>query len=104
MVLEARPQLLDRVQVRGIWRQVCQLDCAVLAGHVRAHLAAAVSLEAIPEDQQRLLQVSAHYLQELNDFWRVDRPFVQAKAVVGQTQTGCHRQLLPLEVAVDHRC
>src|ERR1700738_5121835 len=55
--LEPSPQVFDGVQVRCVRRQECDLDVSGQAVQILAHQTTAMRLQAIPDDQQRLLQV-----------------------------------------------
>src|SRR2546425_690790 len=52
MVLPVRPQVLDRVQFRSVGRQKLQPQAPALLAHEVPHHSAAVTPQAIPDDQQ----------------------------------------------------
>ena len=59
MSLEPSPQVLHWIEVGRVGRQERHLDFAVGGIEVLAHELAAVRLESVPDDQQRLL-LDAH--------------------------------------------
>lgn len=104
MMLPVRPEILDRVQLRRIWRQELQLDATALACDVVAHQPAAVRLQAIPDDQQLSpVQVPSQCLQEGDDLGRANRSRHQLEIDVPEADTGHCRQLLPGEAVLQHR-
>src|SRR5664280_3624165 len=66
MTLEPSPQEFDGVQVRRVRRQERHLHGTLGAVQVLAYELAAMSLQTVPDDQQRLAQVSAQRLEELD--------------------------------------
>ena len=77
MSFEPCPEVLDRIEVRRIRRQEGDLDVSVQAIEVLSHQTTAMSLQAIPDDQQRLLQVSLERFEEFDDLFLLDAAFVQ---------------------------
>lgn len=64
--LEPCPQELHRIEIGRVRRQERHLDLAVGGVEILAHEPAAVRLEPVPDDQQRLLQVRSERLEELD--------------------------------------
>ena len=67
MAFEPGPQILDRIQVRRVRWQEGDLDVPVQAVQIFAHQATAMSPQAIPDNQQQLLQASLERLEEFDD-------------------------------------
>src|SRR5450755_364648 len=65
MPLEPSPQEFDGVQVGRVRRQERHLHGAIGGVEVFAHELAAVGLQTVPDDQQRLPQVGAQRLEKL---------------------------------------
>src|ERR1019366_338703 len=103
MTLEPSPQEFDGVQVRRVRRQERHLHGTLGAVQVLAYELAAMSLQTVPDDQQRLAQVSAQRLEELDVLLFLDRAFVQAEQKVRSTQPGDDGDVGPVEVELDDR-
>src|SRR5882672_5339501 len=103
MPLEPGPQELDRIQVRRVRRQERHLDGAIGGVQVVAHELAAMRLQPVPDDQQRLLQVGAQRLEELDVLLFLDRAFVQTEQAVGAAESGDDGDVRPVEVELDDR-
>lgn len=88
MALEPGPQVLDGIEVWSIRRRVRQLDPAARAGHVLVHQSAAVSLQAVQDNQQRSFQMLPQRSQELDEMRRADRPLVKEEQTVDQALVG----------------
>mgnify|MGYP003347367549 CR=1 FL=1 len=68
MPLEPGPQIFHRIQIGRVRRQEGELNVSVECVQVVANEAAVVGAGAIPDDQQRLLQVILERLEELDQF------------------------------------
>jgi len=60
-------------------------------------------LQAVPDDQQPLLQVRSQRLEELDVLFFFDRAFVQPEQAVRARQPGDDRDVRPVEVELDDR-
>src|SRR5690606_8282409 len=94
-------QVLDRIQIGRIRRQVGDLDLSVQAVEVLAHEAAAMCSQTVPDDQQRLLQVRLQGLEKVDDLLLLDTSLVQSKQAVGAGESGDHQDVVPVEVELD---
>ena len=103
MPFEPRPQILDRIHVRRVRRQECDLDVCGQAVQALPHQTTAVRLQAIPDDQQRLLQVGLERLEEFDDLLLLDTALVQPEQAVGTRQASDDRDMVPVEVKLDDR-
>src|ERR1700758_4892897 len=72
VALQPGPQGFDRVHVRRVRRQERDLDVSIQAVQVLAHQTTAMRLQAIPDHQQRLLQVGLERLEEFDDLFLPD--------------------------------
>src|SRR6478735_1017814 len=104
MTLEPCPQELDGVQVGRVRWQERHLDGATGGVQVLAHELAAMGPQAVPDDQQRSLQVGAQRLEELDVLLLLDRALVQAEQAVRAAQPGDDGDVRPVEVELDDRC
>ena len=71
---------------------------------ILAHQFAAVRPQPIQNNQQMLLEMRFERLQEFDDLFFLDTPFVQAEQTVGACQPGNDRNVIPVEVKLDDRC
>ena len=85
MAFEPGPQVLHGIHVRRVRRQKCDLDVFGQAVHILAHQTTAVCFQAVPDDQQRLLQMGLERLEEFDDLFLLEqclavhgRPLCQA--------------------------
>jgi len=78
--LQPSPEILDRVEIRRIAGQEMKLDAAGRGGDVVAYQVAAMRLEAVPQDKQRPAKMSEECLEERDDLFFGDGPFMQPKA------------------------
>ena len=101
MTLEPSPQILHGVQVWRVRRQEGDLDVSSQAVQIVPHQMAAVRLQAIPDHQQGLLQVSLERFEEFDDFLLFDSALVQPKQAVGACEPGYDRDVVPVEVKLD---
>ena len=69
MTLEPSPQIFDRIQIGRVRRQESNLDVAIDAVQVIPHQFRPVRLEAIPDNQERLLEVGFECLEKLDDLF-----------------------------------
>src|SRR4030065_961564 len=60
-----------------------------------------VRLEAIPDNQERLLEVGFECLEKLDDLFLLDAAFVKAKQTKKPGKPCNDRQVLPVEVELD---
>src|SRR2546422_2775011 len=96
------PQVLDRVQFGSVSGQPFLLD-ASLPGQVVLHQPAAMSRQAVPQQNQLPLQMPPQVGQEFQHLRRLDRPLVQLKVEIDEGHARNHRQGLPVEVILQDR-
>src|SRR5579862_898356 len=103
MVLQVSPDALDRIELGCVGRQVFKGDCATLCLNVLADEFGAMSLQAIPDDQQLLADRCLKGLQELDHLRRADRAAVESEVKAPERDPGDHRELLPAEAVLQDR-
>ena len=79
VLLQIGPDRLNRVKFGRIRGQEGDSDAPVLRFEPVLDESALVRPHAVPDDQQRLLQVSAQRLEELDVLLLLDRAFVQTE-------------------------
>lgn len=102
MAPEPAAQVFDGVDLGRVRRQIADLDLPVERIQVVAHRTCAMLLWTVLEDQQRALQVGAQGLQKLDDLFLLDAAVVQPEHEVGVGQAGDHRDVVSVEVKLDH--
>src|SRR3982751_1787547 len=103
MTLQPGPQEFHWVQVWRVRRQECHLYGSFGGVQVLAHELASMRLQAVPDDQQRLLQVSAQRLEELDVLFLLDGSLVQTEHAVRAAEPGDDGDVRPVEVELDDR-
>lgn len=93
IALESGPQVLHRIEIGLVRRQERDQDMSAQAVQVVAHQATAVRLQAIPDDQQRLLQMGFQRLEEFDDLFLLDAALVQPEQAVGARESGDDRDV-----------
>src|SRR5664279_5765640 len=101
MALEPSPQVLHGIEVRRIGRQERHLDVSVGGVQVLPYELAAMGLEAVPDDQQPALEVSAQRLEEFDVLLLLDRALVQPEHTARARQASDERDVRPVEVELD---
>ena len=101
MALQPCPQIFDRIQVGRVGRQERHLDVAVGRVQILEDEFTVVRSQPVPDNQQRLLQVRAQRLEELDVLFFLDRAFVQSKQAVPARQAGNDRDVRPIEVELN---
>src|SRR5438874_12849910 len=102
MVLPVRPQVLDRIQFRSVGRQKLQPQPpALLTNEVPNH-PAAVTLQAIPDDQQLAPQMAQQVAKEVDHLRAANRTGVEAKIEIPPSHPRHRRQRLPVKVILQH--
>ena len=99
--LEPGPQVFDGVEVWGIWGKKGNLDVSVQRIEIVAHQATAMRLQAIPDQQQRLLQMVLERLERFHDLFLLDAALVQPEQAVAAAQASDDRDMVPVEVKLD---
>ena len=103
MLLEMTPDVLGGIQFGGIGWQGLQVDALVQCADEVPHRPTAVNPRAIPDNQQSSGQMPQQMAQELDDLGTLDRSVKELEIEVGEGQSRHHRELLPIEVVLQHR-
>lgn len=101
MALEPCPEVLHGIEVWRVRWQEGHLHLAVGGVQVLAHELAAMRFQAIPDDQQRLLQVRPQHLEELHVLLLLDRALVKPEHAVRSAEPGDHGDVGPVEVELN---
>src|SRR5581483_12120164 len=103
VVFEIAPDVLDRIELRGVGGQILQRQRSVLLFDVVFHQARAVGLQAVPDDQHLATDGRLQRLQELNDLRTLDRAREETEVEAPEAHSGNHRELLPGEAVLQNR-
>jgi hypothetical protein len=103
MLFPVTPEVLYRVEFRGIGRETFDPDFALQTFQVLPHESAAVGGYAVPDDEQFAFDVTLEVFQEIDHLLGLDRTRVEAKVKVPPRQSGDGRELLPVEVELQDR-
>lgn len=103
VTLEPSPQILHRIEVWCVGRQVGNLDVPIQAVYIVANEVAVVRSCPVPNHQQGLLQMVFERLEELDEFFLLDAAFVNPEQAVGSCQSSDDRDVVPVEVKLDDR-
>ena len=60
--------------------------------------------QAVPDDQQRAVDVAEQSLQEVDDFQLADGAGIEPEVEIAQRHPGRNRKFLPVEVEFEHWC
>ena len=103
MLLEMTPDVLGGIQFGGIGWQGLQVDALVQCADEVTHRPTSMNPSAIPDNQQSAGQMPQQMAQELDDLGTLDRSVKELEIEVGEGQSRHHRELLPIEVVLQHR-
>src|SRR5271168_2985059 len=97
------PDVLHRIEFRGIGWQVVQHQAAPLLGDKFRDQAAAMSLGAIPDYQQSARQLTQQVRKELHHLWRTNGRWVKSKIEIPPGDASDGREHFPVKVILQHR-
>ncbi len=103
MDLKIPPQVLHRVQFRGIRREKSDLDIDIVPLHIAPHQLALVRLQPVPNDEQRSRDLPVKGLEERDDLRSLDAARKQAEIELPESDTRNDRELVPGEAVLQHR-
>src|SRR5277367_1433385 len=103
VVLEMTPDVFGRIQFGRVGRQLLDLNGAVQGLQVLAHEHRAMRSQSVPDDQQRLADLLAEGVQELDDLWPLDGAGKESEVEAAEGDSSNHRQLAPIEVILQDR-
>ena len=101
MAFEPGPQVLDRIHVRRVRWQEGDLNVPIQAIQILAHQATALRPQAVPDNQQRLLQMRLERLEKFDDLRFLDAALVQTEQAVGARESSNDRDVSPIEVKLN---
>ena len=97
MLLPSR-DVFHRVELRGIGRQKLDLDVPLGEFDELPHQAAAVGWQSIPDNQQRLVDVTQQCFEKVDHLGLADRAGIEPEVEVAQRQPRCDGKPLPLKL------
>jgi len=103
MMFPITPDVLDRIELRRVSRQVLKLDPAALVGDKLSHQSAAMGLRAIPDHQQLARQVAQQVPEEVHHLGGANSVLVEPEIEVPPGDAGRDRKHFPVEVILQHR-
>jgi hypothetical protein len=92
------PDVFDRIELRGIARQVFNRDLALLRSYVVVRDFTLMRRQPVPHDQQAAAQIPPEVPEEVNHLLAPDRAFHQLEVEVDEAQSGNSRHLAPVEI------
>jgi hypothetical protein len=103
VVLEMSPDVLGRVEFRGIAGELLDLDGALEGFEVLAHQRGTMRRQSIPDDQQGFADLTAQCLEELDDLRALDCSGKETEVEASESNAGDDRELMPVEMVLQHR-
>ena len=103
MLFAMAPDIFHGVQFGGVGGKIFQFNGAALIGHEVAHQSAAMSGQAVPNNDQPFWNMSAQVAQELDDLRPFDAAGKQLKVEVPDRQPGDGREAFPVETVLQDR-
>lgn len=103
MLLEMGPEILDRIELRGVSGQPLEPEAAVALGQKHLDWLAAVNRSPVPDDQELAGDVPQEGLQELGGTHSVDAAFVDPEEKLPQSDSRDQREFFPVERLLQHR-
>lgn len=103
VLLEIGPDRLDRIEFRGVGRQARNRDMAVQFFQPGIELAAAMDGRAIPDDQQRLLDLALERAKKFDDLLGTNGAGKEPEIELRERQTRNGRELLPGKAVLKNR-
>lgn len=104
MLLEIGPDRLNRIEFRGIGRQARNRKMAVQFFQPGVEFSAAMDGSAIPDDQQRFLDLTLECTEKFDDLLGTNGPGKEPEVELREGQAGNGRELLPGEAVLKNRC
>src|SRR2546428_5436708 len=102
-ILQVIPNAFDRIQFRRVGGQELELHRAFMRFDPSAHGATAVDVEAIPDDQQRSMDLRAQRLEEFEHLRGTDGAGEKAKVEAPKRDARDRRELAPMKAVLQHR-
>src|SRR5215210_2677271 len=102
MVLPISPDVLHRVKLRSIGRQVLKTEGAVLLGHKVFDQPAMVGSGAVPDHQQLSFDVALKMREKLNNSGAPNTARMKLKVEVPPSDASYGRKFLPIKRILQH--
>src|SRR5215207_4847633 len=103
VLLPVRPQVLHRIELRGIGGQERKLKRACGGIDVIAHEPTTMRREVIPDDEELPFEAQAQLFQELDYALAVDRARIELEVKAQPREPGDSRELVPVKTHLQHR-
>src|SRR5271163_975634 len=103
VVLQMTPDVFGGIQFGRVGGQLLDLNGTIQGLQVLAHKRRAMRSQSIPDDQQRLADLLAEGVKELDDLWPLDGAGKESEVEAAEGDSGNHRQLAPVEVILQDR-
>jgi hypothetical protein len=97
MLFAVSPDILHRIEFRGVSRQPLHLDGSSLLGDIVPHQATAVCRQPIPNDRQLARDMSPQVAQEQDDLGSLDASGKELEIEVPNRNAGNGREAFPVE-------
>lgn len=88
MLLEIGPDRLNRIELGSIGRQACNRNMSVQVFQPRVEFAASMDGGAIPDDQQRLLDLALERAEKFDDLLGTNGPGKEPEVELREGQAG----------------
>src|SRR5271167_41892 len=98
------PDVLDRIEFGSVSGQALDHDVSIERFDVLGDYATTMGRQTIPNHQQLAADLLGQRLQEFDELRTADGASVHAEVEIPEADTGDHRQLLPIEAVLQHRC
>jgi hypothetical protein len=102
MLFPITPEILHRVEFGGVRRETFHPDFAVESGDVLADELAAMDAGPVPDDEQLAGDMALQMAQKLDDPLAGDGSLVEPEVKVPPGQSSDGRELVPVEVELQH--
>jgi hypothetical protein len=102
-MLAVRPDVLHRVQLRGIGRQIFELQATFLVADESLGGQTPVGRKPVPDQQDVAIDVAEQVFQKLNNLLGLNGLFEDLKVEVPEGDAGDDRQCFPVEVKLQDR-
>src|SRR5271167_3024382 len=98
------PDVLARIEFGSVSGQALDHDVSIERFDVLGDYATTMGRQTIPNHQQLAADLLGQRLQEFDELRTADGASVHAEVEIPEADTGDHRQLLPIEAVLQHRC
>ena len=97
------PRIFNGVKLRGVGRQLLDLNSSPGAGNVVADNPTAMNRSPIPEDQQLARNVTLKVSEKLHDLQTFDAAGIKLEVKLPKNQTADERKAFPIESLLQER-